>query len=232
MSKARARIAQGAVYIVGIPILAVLTFVLRGFFSTGMKVWKYSCATCGQEIMLVSNGKTAAYGVLQAKKPNVASESQTEVRSEAQTGQNALDSLIAGLKHKDAGIREQAARALAEIQDDRKVEPLIEALKDPEKKVRMSVAAALLKVGNRWAIEALYDSAWTDKNSGLGGYVNYELANRIKGIRPARAFFRGLKSRDERIRDLAFAFFFNQRDAKALEDLKQALQSAENGQDG
>jgi len=44
--------------------------------------------------------------------------------------------------------------------------------------------------------------------------------------------FRGLKSRDERIRDLAFAFFFNQRDAKALEDLKQALQSAENGQDG
>jgi hypothetical protein len=93
----------------------------------------------------------------------------------------------------------------------------------------MSVAAALLEVGNRRAIETLYTHALTDKSAGIGGYVISELVKRAGGSKPAKVFFSGLKSRDERTRDLAFAFYFNQSDAQALENLKQALQNAENG---
>jgi hypothetical protein len=187
---------QGAVYIVGIPALAVLTFIFRTLLSTQMRVWRYSCANCGQELFFVSNGKTAAYGAFQAKTPNVAAASPTDVRTEAQVVQNTRDSLVAGLMHKDAKVRKQAA-------------------------------AALFKIGDRPAIEAIWDRAQTDKS--VNGYATGEFVNRVKGIRTTRAFFRGLRSGDKNIRDLAFTFYFNQHDAQALENLRRALESQKSG---
>ena len=57
---------------------------------------------------------------------------------EKMSAQKNIKGLIKALNHqKDAEVRQHAARALGEIGDVRAVEPLIAALKDPDKYVRL-----------------------------------------------------------------------------------------------
>jgi HEAT repeat protein len=52
-------------------------------------------------------------------------------------------------------LREEAARALGEIEDERAVTPLVEVVDDPEQSVRMAVIEALGHIGGEEAREAL-----------------------------------------------------------------------------
>ena len=58
------------------------------------------------------------------------------------------------------GVRDQAARALGEIEDERAVEALIEALKDDQEfiEVRVSAALALAMIKDERAVEALIEA--------------------------------------------------------------------------
>ncbi len=66
-----------------------------------------------------------------------------------------VERLISALEHKNAEVREDAARALGQIGDPRAVEPLIAALKDGDDGVRVGAAAALRAFDDVHAIEAL-----------------------------------------------------------------------------
>lgn len=65
--------------------------------------------------------------------------------------------LIAILRHKNADLRDEAARALQELDDARAVGPLIEALKDEDRHVRSKSAEILGQIGDSRAIEPLVE---------------------------------------------------------------------------
>jgi hypothetical protein len=223
----KGRYIQGAVYLVGIPVLAWWTIVLRLFFRKRMGIWKYKCGNCGQELIVATNGKSAAFGSVEAPPP-----SAKAVVGETAGGQGAalveekaLDSLISDLKNGNAGVREQAAAALAGIGDSRRIAPLIEALKDKEPRVRKRVALTLVKVSDKKAIESLFNQSQTDGERSVRGLIRYLIASDIHGIRPARTILKGMENNDVRIRDLAYEAFLNQQDSRALEDLIRALKA-------
>jgi hypothetical protein len=62
-------------------------------------------------------------------------------------------------KHPDAKIREQAVTYLAEIGDDISINYLIEALIDPEQRIRQHALESLYKLGNRVPTQTLVDLA-------------------------------------------------------------------------
>ena len=68
---------------------------------------------------------------------------------------DAVDAMIGELGSPDPGARELAAQILANIGDPRAVGPLIEALNDPNARVREEVAAALLEFRSLDALPAL-----------------------------------------------------------------------------
>ena len=63
-------------------------------------------------------------------------------------GKIAVPALIEGLKDKVWSVRQDCANALAEIGDERAIEPLKETLFDPEKGVRFESARAMSKIGS------------------------------------------------------------------------------------
>ena len=66
-----------------------------------------------------------------------------------------IDGLIKALEHKDAVVRERAARALGNIEDKLAIGPLIKALQDEEDEVRESAVKALGKIGDAKAAKPL-----------------------------------------------------------------------------
>jgi HEAT repeat protein len=75
-----------------------------------------------------------------------------------------MESLIEALKHDDANIRWEAARALGVSRDARAVEPLLRALGDPDPDVRRKAALALAKIRDRRAVAALRECSENDEN--------------------------------------------------------------------
>lgn len=221
---------QGFVYLVGIPTLVWWTFWLRLFLRRKMRVWNYTCGNCGQELVVVSNGKNAAFGSVEGIVPSKKIEAgeNAGVIKEEKVEEKALDSLILDLKDGNAGVREQAAAALAGIGDSRRIAPLIEALKDKEPRVRKRVAMTLVKVSDKKAIESLFNQSQTDGERSVRGLIRYLIASDIHGIRPARTILKGMENNDERIRDLAYEAFLNQQDSRHLENLVQALKAQKN----
>ena len=57
--------------------------------------------------------------------------------------------LIGALKDTDAGVRKQAAVALAQLRSPRAVPGLMEALKDPQTDVRLHAISALGEIEDR-----------------------------------------------------------------------------------
>jgi len=74
-----------------------------------------------------------------------------------------VEGLIKAFKHRDSGIRADAAEALGNIRDARAVEPLIQALKDEDKYVRSGAAYALGEIADLRAVEPL-TQAMKDKD--------------------------------------------------------------------
>ncbi len=212
---------EGSVYIVGIPALIVSSFIFRTLFRVRMGIWKYNCDNCGQELFIVSNGKMAAYGSVEEKKLG-----KKIIEEEKQVDEKAIDSLIENLENEDSIVKQEAIKALAGIEDIRKIDPLIEALKDNDQRVRKEVANTLMETTNRRAIESLVEQSQTDESSSVKGHIAVLITQKIKGIKAARNIFKGMKSRDERIRNLAYMAFYNQGDKQALESLIQAMKDS------
>ncbi len=211
---------QGSVYLVGIPVLIVSSFIFRSLFRIGVGIWKYNCDNCGQELFILSNGKMAAYGRIEEKKLG------KKIEEEKKVDEKAVDSLIEDLKNEDSTLRLKAVRALVDIEDIRKIDPLIETLKDKNERVRKGVADTLIETGNRRAIESLVNQSQTDESKSVQGHIVFLITQKIKGIKAARYIFRGMKSKDERIRNLAYMAFYNQGDKKALESLIKAMKDS------
>jgi HEAT repeat protein len=71
-----------------------------------------------------------------------------------------LEQLLQQLKDEDSYVREQAVKALAQIKDERSVEPLVAALKDTDSTVRDYAVLALKMIGGpavEFLVEALKD---------------------------------------------------------------------------
>ena len=64
-------------------------------------------------------------------------------------GKKAVPALIKGLSHNTWSVRQDCANALAEIGDDRAIEPLKKTLYDDEPGVRYESARALAKIGGK-----------------------------------------------------------------------------------
>ena len=80
---------------------------------------------------------------------------KASVKALVQFGGEAVDPLIAALKHKKWVVRQLAASALGQIGDSRAVEPLIALLHDTEAVVRELASRSLGAIGDQRAIEAL-----------------------------------------------------------------------------
>lgn len=137
-----------------------------------------------------------------------------------------VDSLIEDLKNGDSGVRLKAATALEDITDIRKIEPLIEALNDKDERVRKKVANALVKTGNRKAIESLVYQSQTDESESVKVHIIFSITEQIKGIKASKYITKGMKSEDERIRDLAYEAFFKKGDKQALETLITSIKDS------
>lgn len=77
----------------------------------------------------------------------------------ARFGSKAVDVLIEALKHPEAGIRENAVRALGKIQDSRVAPLLMEMLLDPERIVQKQAMQSLGELRDSRALPALQEIA-------------------------------------------------------------------------
>ncbi|MFC2171798.1 HEAT repeat domain-containing protein [Acidobacteriota bacterium] len=212
--------AQGGVYLVGIPVLIVASFIFRTLFRVQVGIWKYHCDNCGRELIFASNGKMAAYGSVEGKELGKKTEGEKKV------DEKAIESLAENLKNEDRKVKIEAVRALAGVDDIRRVGPLIEALKDNDERVRKEVANTLMETRNRFAIEALVNQFQTDESGGVKGHIAVLVTGKIKGIKAARNIFKGMQSKDKRIQNLAYMAFYNQRDKRALDSLILAMKES------
>jgi len=73
----------------------------------------------------------------------------------AKTDPRLLDVLVRALRHQDTEVRQEAARALGDLQDKRAVQPLIAALADPDASVGYIAIRALANIGDPKAVPAL-----------------------------------------------------------------------------
>ena len=108
-----------------------------------------------------------------------------EVTAKSQSKSEAF-SRVQGLaqKHPDAKIREQAVTYLAEIGDDVSINYLIEALIDPEPRIRQRAQESLSKLGNRVPSQTLVDLAAQQGDPNLREQVTalvQQLAERAEG---------------------------------------------------
>ena len=77
----------------------------------------------------------------------------------AQGGREAtVDALVVALKDSDAGVRRQAARALAELNNRRAVPALAAAMKDADPELRSVIVSALGELGDSRGVPALRDA--------------------------------------------------------------------------
>src|SRR5436305_1996680 len=71
----------------------------------------------------------------------------TAVGAQQSGTEGAVDALVGALKDSDAGVRREAARALAQMNSRRAVPALSAALADSDPQIRASVASALGEIG-------------------------------------------------------------------------------------
>ncbi|MFW6172403.1 MAG: HEAT repeat domain-containing protein [Elusimicrobiota bacterium] len=100
--------------------------------------------------------------------------------------------------------RKNAVKELAEIKDERKLEPLIEALKDEDKDVRREAAKALKKIGSKRAVEPLIKALKDDDK-----LVRCEAADALGSIKDNQAIEPLIEGFDEDKRTLVRLHFFN-----------------------
>ena len=74
-------------------------------------------------------------------------------------GKKAVPALIKGLSHKTWSVRQDCANALADVGDERAIEPLKITLNDDETGVRYESARALSKIGGEDEKKILLDMA-------------------------------------------------------------------------
>ncbi len=126
---------------------------------------------------------------------------QTALRSiEAETGDLALDEIIARLDDPYIEVREEAARALGRIASATALEPLIERLRDPGSSIRIPAARALGKIGDERAAGPLAETLAAAGSEDLAEACLQALGD-IGGDRAAeavRAFYPGAPT--ERLR--------------------------------
>src|SRR5690349_20098635 len=65
------------------------------------------------------------------------------------------DDLIILAKHKSSKVRREAIEVLAQLDDERAVVPLVEALEDEEERVRTKAAGAIWLLEHKRAVEPL-----------------------------------------------------------------------------
>ena len=92
------------------------------------------------------------------------------------------------LKSTDDDIREEAARALGELQDPRGVTPLIDALADPNHYVRREAAKSLGRLGDERAIPPLINALKDDDRSGREGAAEGLAEMKEKALGPLNQF--------------------------------------------
>lgn len=99
--------------------------------------------------------RTYAYleDLARADDPDVAEQALRSI--EAETGDLALDEVLARLDDPYPEIREEAARALGRIGSPLAVDALATALRDPSSSIRIAAARALGKIGDKRAVEPL-----------------------------------------------------------------------------
>src|SRR6478752_3173984 len=83
----------------------------------------------------------------------------TSVGAQQSGTEAAVDALIGALKDTDAGVRREAARALAQMDSRRAVPALAGALGDTDPQIRAAVASALGELGDPSAVDALIGAA-------------------------------------------------------------------------
>lgn len=87
----------------------------------------------------------------------------TEIlRSIGEKNENAIPILIETLSSNFIGFRKQAAESLGEIGGNQSILPLMKALKDSDKSVRLSAALALGQIGDPVAIKNIVFAAASD----------------------------------------------------------------------
>jgi len=105
--------------------------------------------------------------------------------------------VILALQSTDDDLREEAARALGELQDLRAVTPLISALEDPNHYVRREVAKSLGRLGDERAIPALINALKDDDRSGREGAAEGLADMKEKALDP---LIKSLKDPDWHVR--------------------------------
>ncbi|MHC4714359.1 MAG: HEAT repeat domain-containing protein [Planctomycetota bacterium] len=105
----------------------------------------------------------------------------------------AVESLLACLKHRNYGIRRDAAYFLGDIGDPRAVGPLIETLGDEHWMVRMEAAASLGLLGSKKATDPLI-AALGDPD----GYVRFRAAEALGNLGDDRAVAPLIEALDKR----------------------------------
>ena len=119
-------------------------------------------------------------------------------------------------------VREEGARALGKISDERAVGPLIKGLQDESEKVRSSAARSLGEIGDKRAleplIEALADKEWMVKSA-----ASYALG-KIGDERAVEPLIAVLKDESEETRRSAASALAVLGDQRAVEPLIEALQ--------
>ncbi|MFQ3547221.1 MAG: MFS transporter [Termitinemataceae bacterium] len=122
---------------------------------------------------------------------------------EAETGDLALDEIIARLDDPYLEIREEAARTLGRIGSSCALEPLLERLQDPHSRIRITVARALGKLKNQKAVEPLIQCLEQTSSEELQEAVIQALGD-IGGDRAAEAVLTFYKTtRNDRLRAAA-----------------------------
>jgi len=133
--------------------------------------------------------------------------------------------LVKALKHFNADIRCEAAKALGAIGDTRAVDPLIAALQDKSAYVRCDAAGALGAIGDARAVEPL-SAALQDTETALNTSVCTEAAKALGTIGDAHAvdlLIAALQDKDVFIRKQAAEALGKIGDMHAMQPLIAAL---------
>jgi HEAT repeat protein len=131
-----------------------------------------------------------------------------------------FDELTLALQSTDDDIREEAARALGELQDPRAVIPLISALEDPNHYVRREAAKSLGRLGDERAIPALINALKDDDRSGREGAAEGLADMKEKALGP---LIKSLKDPDWHVRMGVLISLRIIGDKRVISDIIEAL---------
>ncbi len=131
-----------------------------------------------------------------------------------------FDEVTRALQSPDDDIREEAARALGELQDRRALTPLISALDDQNHYVRREAAKSLGRLGDERAIPALINALKDDDRSGREGAAEGLADMKEKALGPLTA---SLKDPDWHVRMGVLIALRIIGDKRVISDIIEAL---------